>query len=457
MTALPPGWLETTIGSVAELNPPAPKTIPDDEDVSFVPMAAVEEESGRVDVSQHVRYGDFRRKSYRSFRDGDLLVAKITPSMENGKAAVTQGLSAGHGLGSTEFHVIRPHATVLARYLLHYVLQRRFRADAARRMTGTAGQLRVPIGYLREVPVPLPPLPEQQRIVDAIEEQFSRLDAGVASLRRAQRNLGRMRAAILSAAVEGRLVEREGGWATVAIGGDASTSTEVRIAMPDHWSLMTLGALCVNLRYGTSEKCDYGARGAPVLRIPNVRRQTIDIRDLKYAVNADADLNSLRVVPGDILFVRTNGSPDLIGRVGVVPASASGYAFASYLIRGRLRPEVMPQYVAIVLDGPQYRRVLQASAATSAGQYNLSASTLSRIAIPLPSLAEQERIVEEVDRQLSILDAMEATVTAGRARAERLRQSILREAFAGRLVRQCPKDEPGEALLDPIRAERRMA
>lgn len=298
---------------------------------------------------------------------------------------------------------------------------------------------------LRGFPLPLPPLPEQHRIVAAIEEQFSRLDAGVVSLQRAKRNIARMRAAVLTAAVEGRVDDRRF--------GDRADSSEygehsVRSVTLARWQQTTLGNIVDGLRYGTSTRCAYGANGEPVLRIPNVRGRTVDLTDLKRAIDHAANLGTTKVRTGDLLFIRTNGSPDLIGRVSVVPQSADGYAFASYLIRGRPRPDVSASFYALVLDSPVYRALLRQRAATSAGQYNISASSLASIPVPLPSLAEQQAIVGEVERQFSILDAMDATVDAGLSRAASLRQSILSEAFAGRLVPQDPGGEPVSALRE---------
>lgn len=200
MSGPPASWEKVAIGEVAEVNPrPTADPPSDDSLVSFVPMAACEAETGRLDASETRPFGELRRKSYRRFEDGDVVVAKITPSMENGKAALAKNLASGQAFGTTEFHVLRPSNGLDARYLLHFVLQHSFRAEAAHHMTGTAGQLRVPADFLRKASMPLPPLDEQQRIVETIEEQFSRLDAGVESLHRAKRNLIRFRASVLKA------------------------------------------------------------------------------------------------------------------------------------------------------------------------------------------------------------------------------------------------------------------
>ncbi|MBI2917758.1 MAG: hypothetical protein HYY01_07155 [Chloroflexi bacterium] len=124
--------------------------------VSFVPMAAVEAVTGRMDTSQARPYGEVK-KGYTPFSDGDVLFAKITPCMENGKIAVAKGLTNGTGCGSTEFHVLRPIKGIPGQLLMYYLFQDDFRKEARGHMTGTAGQLRVPARFLDESPFPLPP------------------------------------------------------------------------------------------------------------------------------------------------------------------------------------------------------------------------------------------------------------------------------------------------------------
>src|SRR5580700_9473440 len=137
---LPEGWVRTTLGEVCAINPRMPlgEPLPDSTEVSFVPMAAVEEESGRLDASQIRALGSVRR-GYTPFNENDVIFAKITPCMENGKIALATGLKNGIAYGSTEFFVFRPYDGVLPRFVLHYLLQSSFRNGAERQMTGASG------------------------------------------------------------------------------------------------------------------------------------------------------------------------------------------------------------------------------------------------------------------------------------------------------------------------------
>ena len=151
------GWGITTLGQCCELNPKRPKGISDDLAVSFVPMPAVSER-GEIDCTDIKPYSEVK-KGFTYFAEYDVLFAKITPCMENGKGAVAEGLSNGIGAGSTEFHVLRPIEGKSNPYWLYIITMfDGFRKDARKVMTGTGGQLRVPINYLNEYPITLPPI-----------------------------------------------------------------------------------------------------------------------------------------------------------------------------------------------------------------------------------------------------------------------------------------------------------
>ncbi|MBS0551071.1 MAG: restriction endonuclease subunit S, partial [Proteobacteria bacterium] len=166
----PQGWREVSILDVCQLNPPLTRDEwpSDDALVSFVPMSAVDENLGAIASLEERPFSEVK-KGYTPFCSGDVLFAKVTPCMENGKAAIAEGLRSGIGFGSTEFHVLRPNPELLApEYLFHFVRQSWFRQQAASAFVGTGGLQRVPPGFLKRVRLPLPPLPEQQRIVQLL-------------------------------------------------------------------------------------------------------------------------------------------------------------------------------------------------------------------------------------------------------------------------------------------------
>ena len=226
--------------------------------------------------------------------------------------------------------------------------------------------------------------------------------------------------------------------------------------IPRDWATASIDQLGWTSGYGTSVKCTYEAKGPAVLRIPNVRNRKLDFEDLKFATGPKDISQEDFIAPGDLLLIRTNGSKELIGRAAVArTAPKQKCSFASYLIRFRLvGDETLWSWASLTWGSDMLRTEIQSRAATTAGQYNVSLSGLANLALPLPPLAEQSEIVGEVERRLSAADRLAATINRQLELARVTCQSLLRQAFAGKLVAQDPTDEPASILLDRIRAAR---
>ena len=165
----PYGWGITTLGECCELNPRRPKDINTDVDYSFVAMPSVSE-NGQIDTSIERPYAEVC-KGFTYFAEEDVLFAKITPCMENGKGGVAKGLKNGVGFGSTEFHVLRPIKGISDPYWLYIITKfPKFRSDAEKVMTGTGGQRRVPITYLSEYRIALPPIDLQEQFATFVRQ-----------------------------------------------------------------------------------------------------------------------------------------------------------------------------------------------------------------------------------------------------------------------------------------------
>lgn len=199
----------THLDEVSDINPKHLKdTLDDNLEVSFLPMKAIEEKTGKIDLSNTKKVLQVK-KGYTPFRNGDVLFAKITPCMENGKIAIAENLKNEMGFGSTEFHVLRPKSFVDRKLLFFFLLQDDYRKAARRSMTGTAGQLRVPVNFLENTNLPLPPLPEQHKIVEEIERHFSIADGVEAAVDQSLKQAERLRQSILKRAFEGKLVPQD--------------------------------------------------------------------------------------------------------------------------------------------------------------------------------------------------------------------------------------------------------
>lgn len=494
--ALPASWTIASLNDVTELNPrPNLSALPDGMEVHFVPMAAAAEDFRGLDISARRRLSEVR-KGYTAFQGGDVLLAKITPCMENGKGGLVPMLPMHLAFGSTEFHVLRPTDVIEGRWLSHFLSRPSFRREARQNMTGTAGQLRVPSKWLANVKIPVAPKSEQARVIAKLEELLSDLDAGVAELKAAQQKLQRYRQSLLKAAVEGALTaewraknpptetgaellqrilgERRARWEEQQLAKFAAQGktppkgwkdkypepqppkTEGLPELPEGWVWASVNQIVADSSYGTSAKCAYDSPGVPVLRIPNISRGELDFRDLKHATVDLALERGDELQSGDVLVIRTNGSIGLVGRCAAVIATPDKpHYFASYLVRLRcVESTASHRWIATFLTSTRGRRWLEARAASSAGQHNISLSSLLTTPVPLPALEEQLKSLLMLAEGLEAIDRYERAVCTSLAQSAAQRQNLLRAAFRGELVPQDPNDEPASVLLERLRAER---
>ena len=420
MMDLPNGWTWVSLADIALINPKLPfEDIPDDLDVSFLPMKLVEEVSNVIHLTETRKYKDVK-KGFVPMTDGDVIFAKITPCMENGKVAVVHSLANRIAFGSTEFHVFRCHDSVANHFLFFYLVQAQFRQNAQHNMTGAVGQRRVPKKYLEEHQLPLPPLAEQGRIVAKIEELFSSLDKGVENLQTAQAQLKTYRQAVLKWAFEGRLTnenvkdgELPAGWKWVKIHEAAESLDSHRRPINKEERVKRKGEIPY-----------YGANG---------RTGWID----DYLFN-----EPLVLVVEDETF---------IGRKEPFSYKITGKSWVNNHAH-ILRPKGI-----IDLDYLNYQLMfypfLQFTTGTT-GRQKLTKNALMNAPIKICHLEEQARIVSEIEARLSVCDQLEESIAQSLVTAEALRQSILKKAFEGKLVPQDPADEPASALLARIRAQR---
>ena len=388
------------LGEVCAVNPRRPRHAVGSGDlpVSFVPMAAVDERLGEI-TGQEDRPLAAVARGFSSFQTGDVLFAKITPCMENGKIAVARDLTNRIGRGSTEFYVLRPGEAILSDYLFYYLRQRRFRQEAKRHFVGTAGQQRVPKSFIENARIPLPPLDEQRRIV-AILNRAARIE------RLRARAAERLREFVPALFVE--------------MFGDP-------VENPMGWPKERLGVVVGEFRYGTSGKCSTkeGPGDLPVLRIPNVVGGVINWGELKFRGLEGREAESLQLMVGDILFVRTNGNPNYIGRCAVFEGGRPA-AFASYLIRARLIDgTVRPRYLADVLGLPSMRRVLLSLARTTAGNYNISIGSLVSLVVPLPPLELQLRYERHMEKEPGLLLRAAGATTEAESLSDSMMANLL--------------------------------
>lgn len=348
-----------------------------------------------------------------------------------------------------------------------------------------------------EVEFPLPPLAEQRRVVERLDELFSDLDAGVAALVRARANLKKYRAAVLKAAVTGELTkewranhpsakpatklldqilaERRRRWEEVqqekfASAGKstpkewqskyqepAPPDTNDLPQLPPHWCWASVDQVAepgeqpvMTGPFGSMlGREDFLDTGIPLLTIGCLTEAGITLDKACYISDEKAqELSRYTVREGDLLFSRSAS----VGRVGYVTKALAGSLINYHIMRLRLADSVLlPNYFVSYVRGAGEVRSYLRKVNHGATRDGINSESLLSMPVAIPPLDEQVAIVSEVDQQVSVIAAAEDYIGASLKRAERLRQGILKEAFAGRLVPQDPKDEPASVLLERMR------
>lgn len=209
-------WPRVPLKQVCEINPRRSPSIPagDDDAVSFVPMPAVDGDHGII-AERLERPFHKVKKGYTYFENGDVIFAKITPCMQNGKHAVCRDLLHGFGFGSTEFHVLRPGPRVRAEWVHGFLRQPELLEEAAEHFSGAVGQQRLPEDYLGELEIPLPPLAEQERIAGLLTEQLGAVERARAAAAQRLAAAEALPAALLREVFDG---PQASGWETRTLG-----------------------------------------------------------------------------------------------------------------------------------------------------------------------------------------------------------------------------------------------
>ena len=408
---LPPSWRWTTLDEVCEINPrrPSEGARATGTNVTFIPMAAVSEEAGAITHATVRPYKDVSR-GYTYMQDGDVIFAKITPCMQNGKHAIVRDTLNGLAFGSTEFHVLRPSDILDARLLHAFLRRKEFLQDAERHFKGTAGQQRVPADFLASVPFPLPPVREQHRLVARLHQQAAALNRARDSARSKLVKIAALQTALLA-----RTLPR--------------SSSE---PLPDGWHWARLGEVCDVQKGRTAKRGWYSDRGAWLVRYRDLVGGGVRWspgRNTFVDVMHEGKLQ--RLSPSTVLVGADAHDPATIGRkvalVKRIPRRISRAYYAGEMLgirptRGRA---VEPEIVCHWLTSPGGYREIQEN--VSGGHLNVGPAR--NIRLPIPPRGEQGRLIADLAQQFSAVEVARRAAQAQLTAIGTLSEATLRDAF----------------------------
>lgn len=353
-------WPMVELGEVCEINPRKSEisVIPSTTEVSFVPMADVEENSPYFEPKQVKTIADVA-SSYTYFRNKDVLLAKVTPCFENGKAGIARGLKNGIGFGSSELIVLRPSEKVLPELVYRFVTSADFRDTGVLQMTGTGGLQRIPTSFVTKYKIPLPPIEIQEQIVAELD-----------------------------------------GYAGIIAGAKQIVQNwKPKIDIDPAWEKVKLGAVC-DPEYGFTDmaKAEGDVR---FIRITDIAQTGEFLQGNPKYINLSKESKKYLLEKGDLLVARTGAT---FGKT-LLFKSGEPSVFASFLLRLRFPKEkVLPEYYWSFAQSDAYWEQAN-QLVTGGGQPQFNGGALKQIAIPLPPITIQKQIVDKIEAERALVES----------------------------------------------------
>jgi type I restriction enzyme S subunit len=455
--------------------------------VKDVSVAWLAQSSFLLDTEHSLSREDAGRIKAKPVPAGTVVFAKIGEALRLNRRAIAARPSL---IDNNLMGIEAPPTRLAQRFLYWFTLATKFDVDA--RASVVPSIRKSDVGNLS---FPLPPLNEQTRIVEKLEELLSDLDAGVAELKAAQKKLAQYRQSLFKAAVEGALTaewrqehppaetgeqllqriltERRARWEAKQLAkfkeqGKAPPKdwqkkypepvrpeTSGLPELPQGWVWASVDELCDSVRNGLSKTPNTEQRGFPIFKINAVRPMAVNFEAIKHIEIAESEAADYWVETGDVLATRYNGSIDLLGVFAMVQDIPQRTLHPDKLIR--MKPVIgagLGAWMEVCGNVGASREHLVSRVKTTAGQTGISGDDLKKTPIPLPPANEQAAAIELLNDRLEGIKELSQPTELALKQSAAQRQNILRAAFAGQLVPQDPADEPASVLLERIRAER---
>ena len=468
---LPSAWEKVNldqVGHVTAGNPaPQGENKFSDNGTPFVRVLDMGKLAGRVHLSEtRDRLNDVGREGLKLFPKGSVLLTKSGASTLLNQRAI---------LGQDSY-VVSHISAVLANEAttpkwLYYFLRT---VDAANLAHG-GNMPSLPLRKIQAIELPLAPLMEQQRIVEKIETLFAQLDNGEEALREVQKLLTRYRQSVLKSAVTGQLtadwraeregeledgddllsrllIERRDNWTERGKHKEAPVADAENLPeLPKEWVWATLAQI-TNLKGGVTVDRKREPKDPvtlPYLRVANVQNGYLDLEEIKEITVDREKAGQCLLQDGDILL-NEGGDLDKLGRGWVWHSQIDPCIHQNHVFRGRpILPDISSEFVSYYANAFGQGFFMD-KGKQSVNLASISLTAISGLPIPLPPASEQAEIVKRISAKLREIDGVRKWCETELKRSASLRQSILKDAFAGRLVPQDPTDEPASALLARI-------
>lgn len=389
------------LGDVCIINPKG-KSLDDDCDVSFVPMQSVSED-GTVDVTTIRKYGEVK-KGFTNFQDGDILFAKITPCMENGKGCIANGLKNGMGFGSTEFHVLRPKSELVTSEWIYYLTSwPEFRKECEKNMTGSAGQKRVPKTFLENYQIDIPSLDEQDRITAQLDKV-----SDLIAKRRAQLDK-------LDLLVKVRFVE---------MFGDPVTN-QYNLPTVEFGSVLTVKPQ--NGLYKPQSDYILNGEGTPILRIDGFYNGRVnDFTKLKRLRCSDEELQRYLLKENDIVINRVN-SIEYLGKCGLIQGMIESTVYESNMMRLHVdESKFNVRYVVQLLCSQFVYNQILSKAKKSVNQASINQKDVQSLMVYMPSIELQNKFAAFVEQ----VENMKSGINVSLLKLRTLKKALMQEYFS---------------------------